>query len=82
MPLLACIEINSRKRELFQKVSAVYFISGISRTNLWLQGVFCYETLKLRPSEEGERELSDRRRTGKEALIPLIILNHYCDAKN
>ena len=52
---LACIEIYSRKRELFQKVSAVYFILGISRTNPWIQGIFCHETLRLPPCEESER---------------------------
>ena len=36
----------SWKGELFLTVSAIYFILGISRTDLWSQGIFCHDALK------------------------------------
>ena len=39
----------SWKGELFLTVSAIYFIFGISRTDLWSHGIFCYNALKPLP---------------------------------
>ena len=39
----------SWKEELFLTVSAIYFILGISRTDLRSQGIFCHDALKPLP---------------------------------
>ena len=39
----------SWKGEPFLTVSAIYFMLRISRTDLWSQGIFCHDSLKLCP---------------------------------
>ena len=63
----------SWKGELFLTVSAIYFILGISRTDLWSQEIFCHDTLKPLPLRNSTKPVLIRRH---------FKLTNYCQFCN